>query len=164
MFSQRWLRISVALIMCGLPPGILACARLDLCGAAVVVGQQASRGFSPAGYYFLVSKQPKRQHGFGDLHVSVQREGGRRGVAVSFTAEGGVPYYTTDAKLEREAFTFKIPENDAGISYGFAGRFLSLTKFVEGPKPVLEGMLTKYRNGQKVEHYTVKYAWTAGHD
>jgi hypothetical protein len=77
---------------------------------------------------------------------------------------GGVVYRYATISLTRQKFVFTTAKVK-GVSYRFAGRFLR-TDFVNADldlnKPVLEGILGKYKRGKKVAEAHVKLGYFAG--
>jgi hypothetical protein len=126
------------------------------------------KAFRPYGYYSLVGKAPKGFEKFDTIQYwrKDQEQSGpdisERTSGVNET--GGVVYRYTTISITRQRFVFTTAKVK-GISYSFSGRFLR-TDFVSADldmkKPVLVGMLSKYKRGKKVAEANVELGYFAG--
>jgi hypothetical protein len=147
-------------------PSIFARARAEcVCGSGSFPVQKA---FRPYGYFSLVGKPPKGFEKFDTIqywHREQEQTGediSNRTAGVNET--GGVVYRYARVSVTRQTFVFTT-KTVRGVSYKFSGRFLR-TDFVgadmDFDKPVLAGMLSKYRNGKRVAGANVKLSYFAG--
>ena len=132
----------------------------------LVVSSQ--REFRPYGYFSMIGKPPKGFENFDTIQYwkKNQEQSGPdisdrlSGVNVS----GGRVYQYATVSVNRKSFVFTT-KKVRGISFSFQGRFLR-TDFVEEEfdldKPVVEGKLSKYRNGKKVAEANVRLSYFAG--
>ena len=71
-----------------------------------------------------------------------------------------VNFFLTKPTLRGQAITFST-KVVRGISYTFKGQFLKLEK-LEDNEIVLQGVLTKFRNGRRVAEFETRYSYFAG--
>jgi hypothetical protein len=128
----------------------------------------AQRAFRPYGYYSLVGPHPKGFESFDTIQYW-RREDEQTGPDISerlsgVNERGGRRYRYQTISINRQRFVFTTVKV-RGTSYSFAGRFLR-TDFVNSDmnfdKPVVEGRLTKHRNGRKVAEANVRLSYFAG--
>lgn len=171
MNVRQGLRVTAAAVLalsasCLLCASVLPCVRVERArSASLPVAQKA---FRPYGYYSLVGPHPKGFESFDTIQYW-RREDEQSGPDISerlsgVNERGGTRYRYRTISVNRQRFVFTTAKV-RGISYSFAGRFLR-TDFVDADmnfdKPVLEGRLTRYRNGKKVAEATVRLSYFAG--
>jgi hypothetical protein len=116
--------------------------------------------FDPEGDFGVYRKPPK---GFGELGTILLYRG-RRGFLNPRTAlytRSGVSYRFRTVTATRDNFTFNTTAV-RGVSYSFTGKFLRGGSFVSsesGNSPVIEGQISKFRNGQKVAEARLKLVY-----
>jgi len=157
------LAISVSCLLCA---PVLACVRAACAPSAF--WPVAQKTFRPYGYYSLVGPHPKGFESFDTIQYW-RREDEQSGPDISerlsgVNERGGTRYRYQTISVNRQRFVFTTAKV-RGNSYSFAGRFLR-TDFVDADmdfdKPVLEGRLTRYRNGKKVAEASVRLSYFAG--
>jgi hypothetical protein len=128
----------------------------------------AQKAFRPYGYYSLVGKAPKGFENFDTIQYW-RRDQEQRGPDISertagVNVSGGVVYRYATISVTRQRFVFTTGKV-RGVSYSFNGRFIR-TDFVNQEldfnKPVLTGILVKYRNGRRVATANVTLNYFAG--
>jgi hypothetical protein len=133
-------------------------------GRALVV----QKAFRPYGYFSLVGKPPKGFENFDTIQYW-RKEDEQTGPDISermsgVNETGGVVYAYATISITRRAFVFTT-RAVGGLSYKFSGRFLR-SDFVGAEmnfeRPVLMGVLDKYRNGKRVARATVRLSYFAG--
>ena len=133
-------------------------------GRAFVV----QRAFRPYGYFSLVGKPPKGFENFDTIQYW-RKEDEQTGPDISertagVNETGGVVYRYDTISVTRREFVFTT-RAVRGLSYKFSGRFLR-SDFVGAEmnfeRPVLVGVLDKYRNGRRVARATVRLSYFAG--
>jgi len=140
-------------------------------GVAVAAGVRplvVQKTFRPYGYFSLVGKPPAEFKNFDTIQYW-SREDEQTGPDISsrmsgVNETGGVVYRYATISVTRQAFVFTT-KSVRGVSYKFSGRFLR-SDFVGAEmnfeRPVLVGMLSKYRNGKRVAEAAVKLSYFAG--
>lgn len=82
---------------------------------------------------------------------------------VDLTSGKHLPYKLLSVKQERFTFTTAVV---GGISYSFSGKFLRGGVFqstqLDDETPVLEGVLTKYKAGQKIATAKLSFVYFGG--
>jgi len=77
----------------------------------------------------------------------------------------GTTYRFKTLSVKRDNFTFTTMSR-GGVSYSFAGKFLKGGVYAAGDldedTPVLEGTLTKFRDGQKIAEANLKLVYFGG--
>lgn len=164
-FSVAALALSASCLLWATPL-VLLCGRTAR--ALSLSSPVAQKAFHPYGYYSLVGPHPKGFERFDTIQYW-RREDEQSGPDISerlsgVNERGGTRYRYQTISLNRRRFVFTTAKI-RGISYSFAGRFLR-TDFVNADmnfdKPVLEGRLTRYRNGRKVAEADVTLSYFAG--
>jgi hypothetical protein len=114
----------------------------------------AQRGFNPDGGYNVFGETPK---GFEDVSqlLIFRSLRGRKPLFPSAlqiyirSSHKDIEYRFVASVIIRNKFTFTTA-SIRGVSYRFEGRFLFDQPYRVDNKPVIEGQLSKYKNGAKV--------------
>ncbi|HET6980126.1 MAG TPA: hypothetical protein VFI24_27585 [Pyrinomonadaceae bacterium] len=127
-------------------------------------GQRSkSERFDPDGSFWLHGAPPTEFSDFGGINLNVKRS--RRLPQPGLETNNGKRYRFKILNVKRERFTFTT-DTVAGVSYSFSGRFLKGGVFASGilddETPVLEGTLTKFRNGRKLAEAKLKFVYFGG--
>jgi len=126
------------------------------------LAQKAAR-FDPDGSFWILNETPNEFSEFGAINLNSKRS--RRLPVQGFELRTGkrIPFKTLTVK--RVNFTFTTV-TVGGVSYAFSGKFLKGGVYSAGDLddtiPVLEGTLTKFRNGQKVAEAKLKFSYFGG--
>jgi hypothetical protein len=143
------------------------CIFLLLCVAAapVFTQQKTSARFDPDGSFWLHESTPAPTEfsDFGGINLNAKRL--RRLPSPGLQVVNGTTYRFKTLNVKRENFTFTTM-SIRGVSYSFAGKFLKGGVYASGilddETPVLEGTLTKFRNGKKVAEANLKFVYFGG--
>lgn len=158
--GRKRVRLLLALLLLG----VAMAAPFSTTGA--LPGSQ--RRFDPEGQFNPIGNPPKGLEEVASLDLF--RSG--RGRPFTSHAHSGVVttrgvvyrFQSISASQNRITFTTRVR---GGISYRFAGRFLRGGVYAEmdssvWDQPLLEGTLTKLRNGRKVSESTMRFSYFGG--
>ena len=147
-------------------------APLRLCGIILLLtiwipalGQTKTARFDPDGSFWLheSTPQPPDFSDFAGINLNSKRL--RRLPAAGLQLINGTSYRFKTLTVKQNNFTFTTVALK-GVSYSFSGRFLKGGVYSSGilddQTPVLEGTLTKLRNGQKVAEAKLKFVYFGG--
>jgi len=146
---------------------------LRLCGSILCVflvfcipsfGQRAkSERFDPDGSFWLQGAPPNEFSDFGGINLNAKRS--RRLPQPGLETNNGKRYRFKILNVKQEKFIFTTV-TIAGVSYSFSGKFLKGGVYASGilddETPVLEGTLTKFRDGRKLAEAKLKFVYFGG--
>jgi hypothetical protein len=121
--------------------------------------------FDPDGSFFLQngSTAPTEFSEFSAINLNAKRL--RRLPSPGLQLNNGTTYRFKTLNVKRDNFTFTTMAL-RGVSYSFAGKFLKGGVYSSGildeDTPVLEGTLTKFRDGKKVAEANLKLVYFGG--
>jgi hypothetical protein len=126
----------------------------------------AQRGrFDPDGSFWLKdgTTPPTEFSDFSAINLNAKRL--RRLPSPGVQLNNGTTYRFKTLNVKRDNFTFTTMTL-RGVSYSFAGKFLKggvyASGILEEDTPVLEGTLTKFRDGKKVAEANLKLVYFGG--
>jgi hypothetical protein len=119
--------------------------------------------FNPDGAFFLIGEPPTGFSDFSGIYLNGRRL--RRIPTQSLQLNNGKIFHYKTLTVKQDDFKFTTV-TVGGVYYTFAGKFLRGGVFAEqdlyDEQPVLEGVLTKYKNGKKVADAKLKFSWFGG--
>jgi hypothetical protein len=138
--------LTVALLLVTLQVSVLAQAR-----------------FNPDGAFFLIGKAPTGFSDFSGIYLNGRRL--RRIPTQSLQLNNGKRFHYKSLVVKRDNFSFTTMTM-GGVYFTFSGKFLRGGVFAEqelyDEQPVLEGVLTKYKDGNKVAEAKMKFSYFGG--
>ena len=124
---------------------------------------QKSPKFDPDGTFWILGDPPDDFKNFGGINLNAKRQRRLNRPGVDIT--NGIKHRFRTLSVTRDRFTFKTV-SVRGVSYSFSGRFLKGGVFaaadLDDKTPVLEGVLIKLKNGQKVAEAPLKFVYFGG--
>jgi hypothetical protein len=147
-----------------------------LLGALAAAAPLASPGafsssqkrFDPEGTFNPIGNAPKGLEEVGSIDLF---RSGRNRPFTSHSHSGvattrGIVYRFQSISVSQNNFTFKTRAR-SGISYSFSGRFLKGGVYAEmdssaWDQPLLEGTLTKFKNGKKIAESRMRFSYFGG--
>jgi len=146
-------------------------ASLRLCGSiflllslTVTAISQRAR-FDPDGSFWVHESTPLPTEfsDFGGINLNAKRL--RRLPSPGLQLNNGATYRFKTLSVKRDNFTFTTM-SIRGVSYSFAGKFLKGGVYASGilddETPVLEGTLSRFRDGKKVAQANLKFVYFGG--
>ena len=130
---------------------------------STVFGQRGR--FDPDGSFWLKdgTTPPTEFSDFSAINLNAKRL--RRLPSPGVQLNNGTNYRFKTLSVKRDNFTFTTTTL-RGVSYSFAGKFLKGGVYASGildeDTPVLEGTLTKFRDGKKVAEANLKLVYFGG--
>jgi len=131
---------------------------------SITTGAQTKRSrFDPDGSFWIKGSVPDGFSDFGGINLNAKRV--RRLPSPGVQLSNGRTFRFKQLRVTRERFTFAtvILSN---ISYTFTGKFLKGGVYeaanLDDETPVLEGTLSKYRNGKKVAEAKLSFVYFGG--
>jgi len=119
--------------------------------------------FDPDGSFWLKGAPPDDFSEFSGINLNAKRS--RNLPQPGLETNKGTRYRFKTLSVKQERFTFTTM-TVAGVSYSFSGRFLKGGVYSSGilddETPVLEGTLTKFRDGNKVAEAKLKFVYFGG--
>ena len=119
--------------------------------------------FNPDGAFFLIGEPPNGFSDFSGIYLNGRRL--RRIPTQSLQLNNGKIFHYKTLVVKQDDFRFTTV-TVGGVYYTFSGKFLRGGIFAEqdlyDEQPVLEGVLTKYKNGKKVADAKLKFSWFGG--
>jgi len=141
--------------------GIFATAIVAL--GTVASAQTKRAAFNPDGAFWLIGAAPDGFSDFGGINLNARRL--RRLPAQGLELNNGKRFPFKTATVKRDDLRFTTA-TIGGVYYTFAGKFLRGGVFAEqdlsDEQPVLEGVLTKYKGGNKVADAKLKFSYFGG--
>jgi hypothetical protein len=147
-------------------------APLHLCGIILLsftisspaLSQNKAR-FDPDGSFWLHESTPTPNEfsDFGGINLNAKKL--RRLPSPGLQLVNGTTFRFKTLNVKQNNFTFTTVALK-GVSYSFSGRFLKGGVYSSGilddETPVLEGTLTKFRNGEKLAEAKLKFVYFGG--
>ena len=131
--------------------------------AITAVAQQKQTRFEPDGAFWIIGKPPTGFSDFSGIYLNGKRL--RRIPTQSLQLNNGKIFHYKMLVVKQDDFRFTTV-TVGGVYYTFSGKFLRGGVFAEqdlyDEQPVLEGVLTKYKNGQKVAEAKMKFSYFGG--
>jgi len=125
---------------------------------------QKSAKFDPDGSFWILGEPPTDFKDFGGINLNAKRLRRLNKPGVNLTNGAQLRFLTLAVTHEKLVFT--TAAGKGGVSYNFNGRFLKAGVFaaanLDDQTPVLEGLLTKLKNGQKVADARLKFVYFGG--
>ena len=144
-------------------PALVLLALSLVGGLASIVFGQKSPKFDPDGTFWILGDPPDDFKDFGGINLNAKRQRRLNRPGVDIT--NGIKHRFRTLSVTRDRFTFKTV-SVRGVSYSFSGRFLKGGVFaaadLDDKTPVLEGVLIKLKNGQKVAEAPLKFVYFGG--
>ena len=129
---------------------------------ALAQNKSAAR-FDPDGSFWIVGEPPNEFSNFTAINLNAKRL--RRLPSPGVQENDGTTYRFKTVTVKRDNFTFTTMTR-GGVSYSFSGRFLKGGNFAAtwlgDETPVLEGTLTKFRDGKKLAEAKLKFSYFGG--
>jgi len=138
---------------------------LCLTAAPAFTQRNTSARFDPDGSFWLHESTPAPAEfsDFSGINLNAKRL--RRLPSPGLQLNNGTTYRFKTLNVKRDNFTFTTM-SIRGVSYSFAGKFLKGGVYASGilddETPVLEGTLTKFRDGKKVAEANLKFVYFGG--
>lgn len=129
------------------------------------LAQKRATQFDPDGSFWLheSTPQPPEFSDFGGINLNAKKL--RRLPSAGLQLNNGTTYRFKTLNVKQNNFTFTTVALK-GVSYSFSGKFLKGGVYSSGilddETPVLEGTLTKFRNGQKLAEAKLKFVYFGG--
>jgi hypothetical protein len=129
------------------------------------LSQNKTARFDPDGSFWLHESTPPPAEfsDFGGINLNAKRL--RRLPATGLQLINGPTFRFKTLVVKQNNFTFTTVALK-GVSYSFSGKFLKGGVYSSGilddETPVLEGTLTKFRNGQKLAEAKLKFVYFGG--
>jgi hypothetical protein len=119
--------------------------------------------FNPDGAFWLIGEPPDGFSDFSGINLNARRL--RRLPAQGLELNNGKRLSFKTVTVKRDDFRFTTL-TVGGVYYTFVGKFLRdgvfATQDLSDERPVLEGVLTKYKNGQKIAEAKMKFSYFGG--
>jgi len=138
---------------------------LCLTVAPAFTQRKTSARFDPDGSFWLHESTPPPAEfsDFSGINLNAKRL--RRLPSPGLQLNNGTSYRFKTLNVKRDNFTFTTM-SIRGVSYSFAGKFLKGGVYASGilddETPVLEGTLTKFRDGKKIAEANLKFVYFGG--
>jgi hypothetical protein len=119
--------------------------------------------FDPDGSFWIHGDAPNEFPDFGAINLNAKRS--RQLPQPGLETNNGKRYRFKTLTVRRDNFTFTTM-TVAGVYYSFSGKFLKGGVYSSGilddETPVLEGTLTKFRDGKKLAEANLKFVYFGG--
>ena len=129
----------------------------------LVIGQGKKQRFDPDGSFWIHGQPPNEFSDFSAINLNAKRL--RRLPSPGVQLNNGKTFRYKVVSVKRESFTFSTVSVD-GLSYSFSGHFLKggvLSALnLDDETPVLEGILIKYKSGQKIAESKLTFVYFGG--
>jgi len=130
---------------------------------SVAYPQKGEERFDPNGSFWIIGEAPSGFSDFSGIYLNGRRL--RRIPTQSLQLNNGKILHYKTLVVKQDDFRFTTV-TVGGVYYTFSGKFLRGGVFAEqdlyDEQPVLEGVLTKYKNGKKVADAKLKFSWFGG--
>lgn len=149
----------------GVPQPVLLIAALMVgCGVqALSIAQTRRERFDPDGSFWIQGKPPKGFEDFSGINLNAKRNRYMPASGVDLTNGTQMRFKVLAVARDKLIFTTVVIR---GVSYSFRGRFLKGGVFaaadLDQDTPVLEGILTKFKGGQKRAQANLKFTYFGG--
>lgn len=135
-----------------------------LLALGIVAPAQTKRStFNPDGSFWLIGEAPTGFSDFGGINLNGRRL--RHIPTQGLQLMNGKTFHYKSLVVKRDNFTFTTVSL-GGVYYTFSGKFLRGGVFAEqdlsDERPVLEGVLAKYKSGKKVAEAKLKFSYFGG--
>ncbi len=134
-----------------------------LLASTIALAQKSAARFDPDGSFWVLGNTPNEFSEFGGINLNAKRS--RQLPVQGFQLNNGKALRFKTITVKRDNFTFTTI-TVGGVSYAFSGKFLKGGVYSAGDLddtiPVLEGTLTKFRNGQKIAEAKLKFSYFGG--
>ena len=131
--------------------------------SAGIFGQAKRRKFDPDGSFWIHGAPPADFSDVSAINLNAKKL--RRLPSPGVELKSGKTFRFQALNVTRESFTFRTVVL-SNFSYSFTGKFLKGGVYaaanLDDETPVLEGTLTKYKNGQKVAEAQLKFVYFGG--
>lgn len=131
--------------------------------ANVSAQRQARERFDPDGSFWIQGTAPNEFSDFGSINLNAKKMRYLPSPGLQLNTGKNFRFKTLTVKKENFKFTTVAVQ---GVSYSFSGHFLRGGVFGAGDlddqTPVLEGVLTKYKSGQKIAEANLKFTYFGG--
>ena len=148
---RRRVKIFLVFLICS----VLACSS--------IVAQKREARFDPDGSFWVLGDLPNEFSEFNEINLNAKRS--RQLSVQGLVVQNGKRLAFKTLTVKRDNFTFTTV-TAGGVSYAFAGKFLKGGVYsasdLDDTIAVLEGTLTKFRNGQKVAEAKLKFSYFGG--
>jgi hypothetical protein len=125
--------------------------------------QKKTARFDPDGSFWIFGTPPSEFSDFGGINLNAKRD--RRLPSAGVNLTNGKNLRFKSVTTTREKLTFRTV-SVRGLAYEFTGHFLKGGIFLAGTlddqTPVLEGVLTKYKSGNKVSSASLRFTYFGG--
>lgn len=147
----------------GFRRSFLAPLRLCACILVLATVTFSQSRFDPDGSFWLLGEQPTEFSEFGAINLNAKRL--RRLPSPGLQLNDGTNFRYKTLTVKRNNFSFTTVTR-RGIYYTFSGRFLkggvfALTE-LNDESPILDGTLTRYRDGKKVAEAKLRFTYFGG--
>ncbi len=130
---------------------------------APALAQKQSARFDPDGSFWIIGEAPNEFSDVSAINLNAKRL--RRLPSPGVQTNNGTTYRFKTLTVKRNDFNFTTVTRN-GVSYSFSGRFLKGGNFAArwsgDDDPVLEGTLTKFREGKKLAEAKLKFSYFGG--
>ncbi|HEV8367889.1 MAG TPA: hypothetical protein VGQ39_08060 [Pyrinomonadaceae bacterium] len=142
---------------------VVAVVFLVACTSVGIFGQPRKSRFDPDGSFWIHGDTPTNFSEFGGINLNAKKS--RQLPQPGLELKNGKLLRFKVLSVKRERFTFTTVLVSK-ISYSFSGKFLKGGVYSAGnldtEAPVLEGVLTKYKAGQKVAEAKLSFVYFGG--
>lgn len=119
--------------------------------------------FNPDGSFYPIGEVPDAFSDFGGINLNARRLRRLPAQGLELRNSKRLAFKTVTVKRDNFSFTTVAA---GGVYFTFVGKFLRDGVFaeidVDDEQPVLEGVLTKYKNGNKVSEVKLKFSYFGG--
>jgi len=136
---------------------------LLLTSSTLALAQTKSARFDPDGSFWIVGQPPNEFSDFSAINLNARRL--PRLPSPGVQTNDGRTFRFKTVTVKRDNFSFTTLTR-GGVSYSFSGKFLKGGNFAAtwlgDETPVLEGTLTKFRDGNKLAEAKLKFSYFGG--
>lgn len=145
---------------------IYLCISAFICGSIAVASTSHAQNrarFDPDGSFWIHEQPPNEFSEVSAINLNAKKL--RRLPSPGLQITDGTNYRFKTLTVKRHNFTFTTVALK-GVSYSFSGRFLKGGNFaasaLNDEVPVMDGTLTRYRDGKKVAEAKLKFIYFGG--
>ena len=129
-----------------------------------VTAQNKRTRFDPSGAFWISGEPPAEFSDFSSINLNMRNL--RRLPTTGLQLNDGTSFRFKTVVVKQNNFTFTT-DVKRGLSYSFAGKFLKGGDFAatwngDDETPVLEGTLTRFKDGKKVADAKLKFTYFGG--
>ena len=125
--------------------------------------QKSSARFDPDGSFWIHGDAPTDFSDFSAINLNAKRSRQLPPAGLQLNNGTTLRFKTLNVKQTNFTFTTLVIK---GVSYSFSGKFLKGGVYASGilddQTPVLEGTLSKFRDGQKLAEAKLKFVYFGG--